>query len=440
MWNKKTTCLAVLLGLALQVPVAHADSLTDQAKVLLDAGKASQAYALLEPQESARAGEVGYDLLLGLAALDVAQNTRAVFALERVLAMEPNNARARTEIARAYLALGEASRARNELETVQKQGVPADVSVTLERYLAATRQVTDQEKTTMNGYVELTVGHDSNVNLGPRRDSVLIPGPVFPVLVDLSNDSKANADTFGQLGAGFNLRAPVASGVAVLAGVSGFGRFNGDKSQFDVGNADANLGVVFTSGKNVYTLMGQVNSLSVDQQNYRTAGGLTAQWQHNLDARNQFSVYGQYSDIHYATQGVRDADRWVVGGAFAHLWRDGALGYVSPYLLKEKPQTSGMEHLGFDGYGLRLGARANMNEKTILFGNVSYENRRHNGIDSSFLTTRKDTQYGLLFGASYAFAKDWSLTPQLSFTVNESNIELNDYRRDMVSVTVRREF
>ena len=265
MWNKKTTCLAVLLGLALQMPVAHADSLTDQAKVLLDAGKASQAYALLEPQESARAGEVGYDLLLGLAALDVGQNTRAVFALERVLAMEPNNARARTEIARAYLALGEASRARNELETVQKQGVPADVSVTLERYLAATRQVTDQEKTTMNGYVELTVGHDSNVNLGPRRDSVLIPGPVFPVLVDLSNDSKANADTFGQLGAGFNLRAPVASGVAVLAGVSGFGRFNGDKSQFDVGNADANLGVVFTAGKNVYTLMGQVNSLFVDQ-------------------------------------------------------------------------------------------------------------------------------------------------------------------------------
>ena len=166
---KKSTCLAGLLFWVLLSPGVRADVLTEQAKGLLDAGKSAQAFALLDVQESTRAGEVMFDFLLGLAALDVGQNTRAVFALERVLAMEPNNVRARAEIARAYLALGETETARKEFETVQKQGVPADVSLTLDRYIAAARRVQDQSKVSVNGYLELTLGYDSNLNLGRTR-------------------------------------------------------------------------------------------------------------------------------------------------------------------------------------------------------------------------------------------------------------------------------
>ena len=99
---KNAACFAGLLLLALQSPGVRADALTDQAKGLLDAGKSAQSFALLDAQESTRAGEVMFDFLLGLAAIDVGQNTRAVFALERVLAMDSNNVRARAEIARPF--------------------------------------------------------------------------------------------------------------------------------------------------------------------------------------------------------------------------------------------------------------------------------------------------------------------------------------------------
>jgi hypothetical protein len=46
----------------------------------------------------------------------------------------------RAEIARAYLALGETQTAAQEFETVKKQGVPADVSMTIDRYIAAARR------------------------------------------------------------------------------------------------------------------------------------------------------------------------------------------------------------------------------------------------------------------------------------------------------------
>src|SRR5207244_648186 len=75
-----------------------------------------QAYALLLPQEAARAGDPEFDYLLGLAALDSGELERAVFALERVLAVQPDNHLARAEIARAYLEMGARDAARQELE------------------------------------------------------------------------------------------------------------------------------------------------------------------------------------------------------------------------------------------------------------------------------------------------------------------------------------
>ncbi|MDP3540683.1 MAG: surface lipoprotein assembly modifier [Azonexus sp.] len=441
MFNKSNRMLGLAAAclICCQPLSAWADQMTDEAAALLNAGKGSAAYALLEPQESARAGDTSYDFLLGLAALEVGQNTRAVFALERVLAMEPNHVRARAEIARAYLALGEVETARQEFETVQRQGVPADVSLTLDRYIAAARRMESQSRPKVNGYVEGVLGYDTNVNVGPNRTSVIIPG-ISSTPATLSNDSRANKDMYGQLGAGVNARVPVSKDVALLAGFSGAQRWNQDVSQFDMGNYDANAGVVVTADKNVFTLMGQFGSVSIDDARYRTAAGVTGQWQYNLDARNQVSAFLQYNNLHYVVQTIRDADRWVGGAAYAHMWRDGVVGFGSIYLVKEKPQADGVDFIGFDGAGVRFGGRANLNTSTTLFGGLSYEFRSYAAVDPSFLTERTDHQYGLLLGATYAFAKDWTLTPQVSLTRNQSNTELNEYHREVVSVAIRREF
>jgi len=430
------TLMAVFL---LPAGYALADEVTDRAKALLDANKGSEAFQLLEPLESARAGDVEYDFLLGLAALETGQNTRAVFALERVLAMAPNNVRARAEIARAYLALGETQTATQEFETVKKQGVPADVSMTIDRYIAAARRIEDQNATLVTGYLEAGAGYDSNVNVGPNKSSVAIPG--FGNLpFKLSSDSKANADGFATVGAGVNLRMPLGDGYQLLAGLSGNGRGNFDKQQFDTRNGDLNVGVTRTDGQNVYTVMGQTGVYYVDDARYRSYAGVTGQWQHNLDARNQIGVFVQYSNLQYPAQDVRDANRWVGGASYAHLYRDGVMVYASAYLVTERPQHGNVAWLGFDGIGARIGGRYNYDAQTVFFGGATYEYRGYNKEDPSFLRKRRDNQFGLQLGATRYVAKDWSVTPQLSLTYNESNTELNEYNREMVSVTVRREF
>src|SRR5688572_8051771 len=113
------TALAVTLTtLAVQPYAVAADAALDEARGLIQKRDAKRAYDLLSPLEAQRAGDPEFDYLLGLAALDSGQTTRAIFAFERVLAVNPNHPQARAEIARAYFVAGETDAAKREFETV----------------------------------------------------------------------------------------------------------------------------------------------------------------------------------------------------------------------------------------------------------------------------------------------------------------------------------
>ncbi len=81
-----------------------------------------------------------------------------------------------------------------------------------------------------------------------------------------------------------------------------------------------------------------------------------------------------------------------------------------------------------------------MNPATTLFGLVSYERRVYGADDPFFLVTRRDKQTDLRLGVNYTFSPGWLLVPQISYTNNQSNIDLNKYNRTVVSAVVRRTF
>jgi tetratricopeptide (TPR) repeat protein len=420
---------------------AHAaDALLTQGSQLINAGNGKAAYALLEPEESNRAGDKDFDLLFAIAALDVGQNTRAIFALERVLAIDPQNVRARAEIARAYLAVGEAKAAKTEFQAVKQQGVPPEVEQSIDRYLSAVERLENEGKTSIRGYVEGTFGRDTNVNAAPARTEVAVPA--FGNLpFTLTQSSRASRDWFESIGGGLYFNVPVDRELAIVGGVSGAQRWNNKYSAVDLLNADANLGAVYTQGKNVYSLTAQYSSLILENDRYREAMGFSGQWQHNLDARNQVSAFVQYSDLKYISQSVRNAERWVVGAGYAHAWRDGLIGYASAYLLEEKVRHPELvPDLGLDGFGLRLGGQMRWNDDTTLFGNVAYEDRRYDAQDVAFLVTRRDHQATLNLGSTYQIRKDLKLTGQYTYTDQQSNIEINQYDRHVLSVSLRKEF
>ena len=106
---------------------AFADAVIDEARELVSSGQTQAAFALLDPLEAERSGDPEFDYLLGFTALDTGHPMRAVFALERVLAVEPTHDLARAEIARAYFIMGERATARKEFQTVRESAsAPAE--------------------------------------------------------------------------------------------------------------------------------------------------------------------------------------------------------------------------------------------------------------------------------------------------------------------------
>ena len=417
-----------------------ADDLVRQGAELIKAGKGQQAYALLEPQESARAGDKDFDLLLGIAALDAGQNTRAIFALERVLAVDPNNARARAEIARAYLAVGETQAAKAEFHNVKQLGVPADVALTIDRLLSAVERLENEGKPSVRAFVEGTVGYDTNVNAAPARGEVAIPA-FGNLLFALSDSSRAQKDWFGSIGGGVSFTYPLDKQLAIVGGLSGSQRWNRDVSSADLLNVDATLGAAYSQGRNVYSFNLQYNTISVENDRFRDALGFSAQVQHNLDARNQVSAFVQYSDLSYVGQRARDADRWVAGAGYAHAWREGLIGYASVYALTERVDHKELApFLGLDGYGVRVGGQQRLDEKTTLFGSLAYETRRGKSADPTFLRSRHDDQLIANISLSYQLKKDVRLSGQYTYIDQRSNIDIYKYDRNILSVTLRQDF
>lgn len=419
------------------------DDLLAHANQLLKSGKAQQAYVLLAPLQSERAGDQNYDYLLGLAALDSGKPNEAIFALERVLAVNPDHLQARAEIARAYYAAGEVAASQQEFETVKKQNPPKEVNAAIEKYLNAIEQAREAERTTVRGYLEAAVGSDSNVNGATSSNQIAIPA-FGGAVATLSATGVALNDTFSMVSAGFNVRHPLSPEWAVFGGAGFNQRVNSTKSNniFDNGGLDGNVGVNLNKGTDNYSVALQLQSFNVNNSPYRDATGLTAQWLHSLNNSSQVSSYFQYTDLHYPGQDIRDAQRYIIGAAYAN-----ALGgeyapiiYVGAYAGQEKTRRSNVPYLGHDPLGLRAGGEMKINPESTLFGSLNVESRNYGGQDPLFLVNRKDTQTDLRVGLGYVPAQKWTVTPSIAYTRNGSNVVISDYTRTMYSITVRRDF
>ena len=432
----RALCVAALVA---SCSPALADALTERARRLLEKRQAKEAYQLLLPQESARAGDPEFDYLLGIAALDAGQAERGVFALERVLSVQPDNHVARAEIARAYLALGEREAARREFEAVRAQSIPSAAKANIDRFLAA---ITAAETTRISGYIELGGGYDTNVNAATATSQIAIPVPGGSFIATLDPTSTERADTFGLLTGGVNVTHKLTQTWSAIGSLAGVARLHSDESSFDQLTIDGSAGARWSRGKEAVTLGAQLQSFELDYDRYRETTGLVAQWQHTYDERRQATVFAQYAQLRYPTQGIRDADRHVIGAAYGRAF---AMPYspvlfTSLYIGEERERASGVAHLGHQLWGVRVGGQVRLGQGWSLFGNASVEARRYGGPEPIFLDARKDRQMDLSAGVSYLLRPNTTLIGQISHTDNSSNLVINDFDRTVASVSVRFNF
>lgn len=419
---------------------AHADSLTDQAQALLSQGQAQQAFDLLDAQESARAGDPVFDAAMGRAAHASGHYTRAVMAWERVLAQQPGNPEAAWELGRALFAVGDKEGAMAVSERVRAAGVPVDAALSIDQFLLSYDRLGHAGRSTWKGYVELTLGRDSNVNAGPDADAPALSPPGTPPWALAPGTEAQRASYAALLG---NVRGRhvldarwslIGTATAELRGHSDAGK------PYDSAQLDASGGVAYRIERHEWMLSAQGATYRQDGDTLRNIGGVLGEWIYRLDGFRQWDTFVLAQQLRYPAQSLRNARRVVAGTSYIHILRNGSLFYAGVYGGQESPRASGVDDLGYDLAGLRGGVQWAINAQWAAFVHANYERRHYDATDSFFGVTRRDRQSQLALGLSWLPAPGWRITPQWSMTRNASTLPITDYDRKVFSITARREF
>ena len=422
-----------------------ADAAVARAKALLEAGKAQQAYELLETDADANVNDVEYNYLLGIAALDAGKPGLAVFALERALTLNPQHAPARAELARAYLALGESDSARAELEEVKRLNPPPQVARTIGDVLSAIDLYERDRQAVsagpgLTGYLSADVGYDTNINTATNATSIAIPG-LLNLVIALPRILTAQPSPFVGLGGGINYQRKIQENVTGFVGANASGRYNTREDDFYTYSMGGNGGVRIERGKDSYTVGLNTNQFYVNKFHIDDYRGAFGQWQRQLDRDNQITVFGQYFDIDHPYQDLLSTRLYLGGGSWAHAFQ----GRGSPVLAltgygADEREKGNDPSIGRTYYGARASLEYSYSDRLKLNGGVGVQRSRYGAMNVFFNNTRTETRYDLNLGATFIPAKNWSITPQILYTRNDSNIPITDFNRTQALVSIRRDF
>ncbi|MEX2353164.1 MAG: tetratricopeptide repeat protein [Gammaproteobacteria bacterium] len=422
-----------------------ADELTDEAQTLVDQGRHDDAFNLLIADIEESAGTPEYDLLLGIAALESGRPTQAVFAFERVLAVEPGNTRARLELARAYYEMGENEAAREEFSYAGTQQVPQSVRQTIEEYLTSidSRLSRGDSRSYFDMYLQARGGYDSNVN--SATDSSTVALPAFGNLEFTLDESARELDSWYsnfQGGLSFSQAVGTQSPLSVFGAASLFYRPTYNESDFDTGAGNAQLGLRYTRDRNSFLVSLQGQKYYIDGDVNRNQAGVNLQWLHTAGERTQYSVFVQGLGQRFPEQTVRNVNQFMGGLGIVHLLqgKGNPVVYASAFVGTDHELLDTRPDFGRNFYGLRAGGEYSIREDLKLVGGLSYQHSRYGGDDPLFQETRNDHFVFLRSAVEYSYAENWVITPELRYMLNDSSLPINEFDRWQVMATVRYNF
>jgi hypothetical protein len=420
------------------VAAAALEHLLGEARRLMAESKPLEALRLLEPETATYAGNPAFDYQLGIAALDSGDPGRAIMALERVLARDPGNTVARAEIGRAFLVAREREAARREFEAVYGDELPPAVRDTVERYLAILALPESQRTARFTGSVDLATGFDNNVNLGTSLDRWVIGDGQALTPLPASRPRKSAFQSVGVLVEYF---APIGGRADWTIGMNLNQRINPSQHNYDLGSADATTGFGWLSGRSRYSVSAQLQHLWLDQTSFREAAGVSAQWQREIGASSQVGLYGQWFALRFPDQSSRNARRQVLGATAIHGFDDaGTTVAIGNLYLGREASTVDVDSLSFDFYGARAGLSRAIAARWRGAASVAWEQRRHDAPDRFFGVVRSDRQFEARLGLDRELDSNLTLTPQISYLRNASNLGPNEFDRMQLQVGLRYRF
>lgn len=427
---KKTITISLLTSsLLIGASIKEANK---EATQYLQTNEPSKAYTILEKEYKIGNFDNQTLFLLGTSAKVQKDYDNAIKYFELLLERDKGAHRVRLDLASAYYYKGDLKKAKELLLIVKASNPPQKVGDNIDSFLAAIEKGVPKSWSIS---VNMGYQYDSNVNAGPDTDTVLMYNLPFT----LSSDAQESSDHAIKYGINFNHIAKLdnfAWQSSLGANVTDYRTFH----NLDNKSIYLSTGPTFRDNKTTYSLPLILNTSIIGHENryYSFSKGISPQisyqLQPNLSLNASLSLQNK---IYYKTQD-KESNSVTFSPSSRYFLDQSSFINFGTYLGKENSHT---ETSSNNSKGINLGYYKAFTQKFNIYLGISYSKTDYDGEEVAYSKSREDSSKSLSGNINYfiePIASNISLN--MSYTRNISNIEMYDYTRKIIGLSLSKSF
>lgn len=409
-------------------------ALLQEARHRLDRGRADKTYALLAEHEFEYAGDIQFDYLLGVAALDSGRTVAATFALERVVISNPKFAGARLDLGRAYFKLGDHYAAAAEFREVLAVNPPPAIRQVVDEYLAQARRRIDAGGRIFSTRLELALGFDDNINTASSAESVTILGELP---ISLAQSSRQQEAAYAQINLqSVYLRPLGADWQGFLSGGLKHKQV-ADFKAYDSSDAMVQAGLQHKQGDRTLALGAQGGRFYLAHDLNYIYHRSYLNWQRNVRHNRAVNLFARHLRVSYTKTRDKTNDfSQVLGGVGGILEKPHYTLWLNGYAGME----TALRDTNPDGDRAMVGISASVGlplRRDLMFrGNLGWQRKHYREINPAFTERRSERYYSAGLELEWLLGASWGLALKYLYTQNDSNLTVYDYDRHNVAVSI----
>lgn len=451
--------LALLLNASAGFAQASGDDAVPKAKALVESKAADQAFKLLAPLESTRAGEPQFDYWLGVAAFESNRLERASLAFERALTVNPDFDAARVELGRTLLRLRSYDLAEKEFQRLLTRPLAPEIKKSLEEYLNAITKARAKERLSVNTFVEVGGGRDNNLSSTTNDFTGAVLNSFGLAGIAPTGNSIKRTDNYAAVGAGLDVTNRYREDRTLFGMLTARGRFYGQETDYNYASVDAMGGHEWRLGERSLSWTGFVQSYkqkgAFDQAvalarvtNDRNVFGTGLDLRMAVSETSILNIGLQGAAVRYRTNERQDTYQATLAATWQTMpsaWEGGSFAATTFYTKDRARQSLNLAintDVSRHSYGLRLAVQSNPRDVvawSLSTGWVRREDEK-SFARAALVEFGRDDLTDISLKLAWRFYGEWTLQPYLNVMRNRSNIALYTFNKTDGGFMIRRDF
>ena len=436
--------LPLAIALAAGTPV-QAQELSDpvvrQLNDLVTQGQYEQAYTFAQENLDEYEGEPEFDFLYGLAAMDSGHPTEAVFALERIAYTYPDQQRVKLELARAFYMSNNLPAARQLFTEVLETEPTPNVQTNIRAFLAEIDAREQNLRGNFTWYVNSGIGNDSNINSATELG--VIPTPIGDV--ELSANGQSIDDSYMDIGGGVAYTQPFSKTSALSASANYTQHNNFSTSAFDLDVLAADLSYAHVVRETMrFSYGGRVQRVDLDSEHFQDSASLITTWQRSPGDGWSQALTGAYTQVRFddginPNASLRDVNQVLLSGVLGKTVGN-FFHSVSAYVGDESAVRSLGKNNAQQFYGIAFSEQFQFRPAHIPYFRISLHRSENEARDPIFNIEREDDTFSTSLGWVWRANRNINVTTDVTYTDNNSNLDLYAYDRVKYQTALRYQF